>query len=92
MELQAGANGREQHGESLPDETIEALRTFRVGIKGPLTTPVGTDFRSLNTALRRKLNLYANVRTTYNIEGVPSPVSRPEKMNIVNFRENKPSP
>jgi isocitrate dehydrogenase len=64
------------------------MKEFKVGIKGPLTTPVGAGFRSLNVALRKKLDLYTNVRPTYHIEGVPSPVKAPEKMDMVSFREN----
>ena len=88
MRVHAGASGRERYDENLPEDTIRALREFRVAIKGPLTTPVGAGFRSLNVALRRKLDLYTNVRPTYYIEGIPSPVTHPEKMDIVNFREN----
>ncbi|MFB6155790.1 MAG: isocitrate dehydrogenase (NADP(+)) [Haloferacaceae archaeon] len=88
MRLYAGASAREKYDENLPDDTVDAIREFRVAIKGPLTTPVGSGFRSLNVALRKKLDLYANVRPTYYIEGVPSPVKAPEKMDMVNFREN----
>jgi isocitrate dehydrogenase len=88
MRLYAGESARERYGENLPAETVEAIREHRVAIKGPLTTPVGSGFRSLNVALRKKLDLYANMRPTYHIEGVPSPVTAPEKMDMVNFREN----
>jgi isocitrate dehydrogenase len=88
MRLYAGESARERYGENLPDETVDALREFRVGIKGPLTTPVGSGFRSLNVALRKRLDLYANVRPTYHLEGVPSPVTHPERMDMVTFREN----
>ncbi|WP_101294406.1 isocitrate dehydrogenase (NADP(+)) [Halegenticoccus soli] len=88
MRVYAGASAREKYDENLPDDTVDAIREFRVAIKGPLTTPVGAGFRSLNVALRQKLDLYANVRPTYHIEGVPSPVKRPEKMDMVTFREN----
>jgi isocitrate dehydrogenase len=64
------------------------MREHRVSIKGPLTTPVGAGFRSLNVALRKKLDLYVNMRPTFHLEGVPSPVSEPGKMDMVNFREN----
>ena len=88
MRLYAGASAREKYDENLPDDTVDAIREFRVAIKGPLTTPVGAGFRSLNVALRQKLDLYANVRPTYHIDGVPSPVKNPEAMDMVNFREN----
>jgi isocitrate dehydrogenase len=88
MRLYAGASAREKYDENLPDDTVDAIREFRVAIKGPLTTPVGAGFRSLNVALRQKLDLYANVRPTYHIEGVPSPVKDPSEMDMVTFREN----
>ncbi|WP_075938108.1 isocitrate dehydrogenase (NADP(+)) [Halosegnis longus] len=88
MRVYAGESAREKYGENLPDDTVEAMKEFRVSIKGPLTTPVGAGFRSLNVALRKKLDLYANVRPTYHLDGVPSPVKEPEKMDMVNFREN----
>lgn len=88
MRVYAGASARQRYNENLPDETVEAIREFRVAIKGPLTTPVGAGFRSLNVALRKKLDLYANVRPTYHLDGVPSPVKRPEQMDMVTFREN----
>ncbi|RZH69321.1 isocitrate dehydrogenase (NADP(+)) [Natrinema altunense] len=88
MRLYAGESAREKYDENLPDETVEAIKEHRVAIKGPLTTPVGAGFRSLNVALRKKLDLYANVRPTYYLDGVPSPVSEPEQMDMVTFREN----
>ena len=88
MRLYAGESARERYDENLPEETVEAIREHRVAIKGPLTTPVGSGFRSLNVALRKKLDLYANMRPTYHVDGVPSPVTHPEKMDMVNFREN----
>ena len=88
MRLYAGESARERYDENLPAETVEAIREHRVAIKGPLTTPVGSGFRSLNVALRKKLDLYANMRPTYHLDGVPSPVTHPEKMDMVNFREN----
>ncbi|WP_336036335.1 isocitrate dehydrogenase (NADP(+)) [Halobacterium yunchengense] len=88
MRVLAGEAARDEYGENLPDDTVSAIRDHRVAIKGPLTTPVGAGFRSLNVALRKKLDLYANVRPTYYLEGVPSPVSNPEAMDMVNFREN----
>jgi isocitrate dehydrogenase len=88
MRVYAGASAREMYDENLPDDTVQAIRDHRVAIKGPLTTPVGAGFRSLNVALRKKLDLYANVRPTYHIDGVPSPVSDPTQMDMVTFREN----
>jgi isocitrate dehydrogenase len=88
MRLYAGESAREMYDENLPDDTVEAIREFRVAIKGPLTTPVGSGFRSLNVALRKKLDLYTNMRPTYHIDGVPSPMKAPEQMDMVNFREN----
>ncbi|MDX1747760.1 MAG: isocitrate/isopropylmalate family dehydrogenase, partial [Halobacteriales archaeon] len=88
MRVYAGEAARDRYGENLPDETVDAIRDYRVGIKGPLTTPVGSGFRSLNVALRKRLDLYANVRPTYWIEGVPAPVKRPQDMDMVTFREN----
>ncbi len=88
MRVYAGESAREKYDENLPQETVEAIKEHRVAIKGPLTTPVGAGFRSLNVALRKKLDLYANVRPTYYLDGVPSPVSEPEQMDMVTFREN----
>jgi isocitrate dehydrogenase len=88
MRVYAGASAREKYDENLPADTVDALREFRVSIKGPLTTPVGAGFRSLNVALRQKLDLYANVRPTYHLDGVPSPVKDPSEMDMVTFREN----
>jgi len=87
-EVLAGEKANEQTGELLPEETVETIREHRVAAKGPLTTPVGAGFRSLNVALRQKLDLYANVRPTYYIDGVPSPMKNPEEMDMVTFREN----
>jgi len=87
-EVLAGEKAKERTGELLPDETVETIRDHRVAIKGPLTTPVGAGFRSLNVALRQKLDLYANVRPTYYIDGVPSPMKNPEQMDMITFREN----
>ncbi len=72
----------------LPDDTISAIREFRVAIKGPLTTPVGGGIRSLNVALRQILDLYSCVRPVKYYRGVPSPVKHPERMDLVIFREN----
>ena len=88
MRVYAGESARETYDENLPDDTIEALTEFKISIKGPLTTPVGAGFRSLNVALRKKLDLYTNIRPTYHLDGVPSPVKRPERMDMVSFREN----
>ncbi len=88
MEIFAGEKAKEKTGEWLPGETYEALREFKVGIKGPLTTPVGGGIRSLNVTLRQVLDLYACIRPCRWIEGVPSPVKEPEKLDVVIFREN----
>ena len=88
MRVYAGSSAREKYDENLPEDTVSAIREHRVAIKGPLTTPVGAGFRSLNVALRQTLDMYANVRPTYHIEGVPSPVKNPEEMDMVTFREN----
>jgi isocitrate dehydrogenase len=88
MRVYAGSSARDKYDEHLPQETVDAIREHRVAIKGPLTTPVGAGFRSLNVALRKKLDLYANVRPTYHLDGVPSPVTEPEAMDMVTFREN----
>ncbi|WP_436907609.1 isocitrate dehydrogenase (NADP(+)) [Halosimplex marinum] len=88
MRVFAGESGREQYDENLPEDTVNAIDEFRVAIKGPLTTPVGAGFRSLNVALRQTLDFYSNVRPTYHLDGVPSPVSNPGQMDMVTFREN----
>ena len=88
MRVYAGASARDKYGENLPDDTVSASRHHRVAIKGPLTTPVGAGFRSLNVALRQTLDLYANVRPTSHLKGVPSPVKNPEAMDMITFREN----
>ena len=88
MLVYAGESAREMYDENLPEETVDAIREHRVAIKGPLTTPVGAGFRSLNVALRQTLDLYANVRPTYYLDGVPSPMKAPEEMDMVTFREN----
>jgi isocitrate dehydrogenase len=88
MEVLAGEKAYDASGEWLPDETFEALREFKVGIKGPLTTPVGGGIRSLNVTLRQVLDLYACIRPVRWIAGVPSPVREPEKLDVVIFREN----
>jgi isocitrate dehydrogenase len=87
-EIYAGEKAQKLYGEWMPEETFDAIREFIVSIKGPLTTPVGGGFRSLNVTLRKVLDLYACVRPVYWLPGVPSPVKHPEKMNMVIFREN----
>ncbi len=88
LEVYAGDKALHQCGEYLPEATLEAIRTYRVAIKGPLTTPVGGGIRSLNVALRQKLDLYACVRPTRHFAGVPSPVKHPEHVDMIIFREN----
>jgi isocitrate dehydrogenase len=88
FEVPAGEKAKDQHGEWLPDDTLEAVRTYKVAIKGPLTTPVGGGIRSLNVTLRQVLDLYACVRPVRWFEGTPAPVRHPERMNVVIFREN----
>jgi isocitrate dehydrogenase len=88
FEVYAGEKANHQFGEWLPADTLRAFEHFYVGIKGPLTTPVGGGFRSLNVALRQLLDLYACIRPVRWFEGVPSPVRHPEKVDMVVFREN----
>jgi isocitrate dehydrogenase len=88
MEVLAGEKAYDASGEWLPEETFQALREFKVGIKGPLTTPVGGGIRSLNVTLRQVLDLYACIRPVRYIPGVPSPVREPHKLDVVIFREN----
>ena len=88
MEVFAGEKSFKQFGNWLPDDTIEAFRTYYVGLKGPLTTPVGGGIRSLNVALRQLLDLYVCLRPVRWYNGVPSPVKHPEKVDMVIFREN----
>ena len=88
MEVLAGEKSHKQTGEWLPAETLEAVREFKVAIKGPLTTPVGGGIRSLNVAMRQELDLYACIRPVRYFEGVGAPVKAPEKVDIVIFREN----
>jgi len=88
MEILAGEKGFNQTGEWLPAETLEAIQRHVVAIKGPLTTPVGEGIRSVNVTLRQKLDLYACIRPVCYIQGVPSPMKHPEKVNMVIFREN----
>jgi isocitrate dehydrogenase len=88
MEVYAGEKSFKQFNSWLPDETVEAFRTYLVGIKGPLTTPVGGGIRSLNVALRQLLDLFVCLRPVRWYKGVPSPVRHPEKVDMVIFREN----
>jgi isocitrate dehydrogenase len=88
MEVLAGEKSFQQTGSWLPDATLDAFREYLVGIKGPLTTPVGGGIRSLNVALRQILDLYACVRPVRWFEGVPSPVKKPGDVDMVIFREN----
>jgi isocitrate dehydrogenase len=88
METYAGEKAFKKLGTWLPDETVEAFREFLVGIKGPLTTPIGGGIRSLNVALRQLLDLYVCLRPVRWFNGVPSPVKHPEKVDMVIFREN----
>ena len=89
MEIYAGEKAAEKYdGSYMPEETFDAMREYIVGIKGPLTTPIGGGFRSLNVTLRQVLDLYACVRPVRYIAGTPSPMKYPEKMNIVIYREN----
>ncbi len=87
-EVLAGEKAYEQSGEWLPAETLAAFKEYLVGIKGPLTTPVGGGIRSLNVAIRQELDLYVCLRPVRWFEGVPSPVKRPELVDMVIFREN----
>jgi isocitrate dehydrogenase len=87
-EIYAGEKASTRFGEALPVDTTTALRYFRVGIKGPMTTPVGSGIRSLNVALRQELDLYACVRPVRWFEGVPAPLRHPEAVDMTIFREN----
>ena len=88
MEVFAGETAKTKFDNWLPDDTVEAFREFLVGIKGPLTTPIGGGIRSLNVALRQMLDLYVCLRPVQYFSGVPSPVKRPEAVDMVIFREN----
>jgi isocitrate dehydrogenase len=88
FEVFAGETAKQKFDTWLPDETVQAFKEFLVGIKGPLTTPVGGGIRSLNVALRQLLDLYVCLRPVQWFQGVPSPVRHPEKVNMVIFREN----
>ena len=88
FEVYAGETSKNKFDNWLPDDTIDAFKEFMVGIKGPLTTPVGGGIRSLNVALRQMLDLYVCLRPVQYFKGVPSPVKRPEKVDMIIFREN----
>jgi len=88
VEMLAGEKAFKETGSWLPEATLETIKRYRVGIKGPLTTPVGGGIRSLNVALRQLLDLYACVRPVRYFDGVPSPVKRPQDLDVVIFREN----
>src|SRR5262245_6773164 len=88
FEVYAGEAAKNKFDTWLPDDTIEAFKEYLVGIKGPLTTPVGGGIRSLNVALRQMLDLYVCLRPVQYFQGVPSPVKHPEKVDMVIFREN----
>src|SRR6201995_4142853 len=88
MEVYAGEKSFTRYQSWLPEETVDAFREFLVGIKGPLTTPVGGGMRSLNVALRQILDLYVCLRPVRWFAGVPSPVKHPELVDMVIFREN----
>jgi len=88
LKVLAGEEAYRETGSYLPEETIEILKTHKIGIKGPLTTPIGGGIRSLNVAIRQILDLYACIRPVKYIPGVPSPLKNPEKVDMVVFREN----
>jgi isocitrate dehydrogenase len=88
LEIYAGEKAFQLKNEWAPEETIEAIREYKVGIKGPLTTPIGGGMRSINVLLRQRLDLYACIRPVKYIPGTPSPVKHPEKVDMVVFREN----
>ena len=88
MEVYAGEKAFTQYNSWLPDSTVQACRDYLVSIKGPLTTPVGGGIRSLNVALRQMLDLYVCLRPVRWFNGVPSPVKRPDQVNMTIFREN----
>lgn len=87
-EVLAGEKAFNEVGDWLPQETVDVFREYLIGIKGPLTTPIGGGFRSLNVALRQLLDLYVCLRPVRWFEGVPSPVKRPDLVDMVIFREN----
>ena len=87
-EVLAGQKAFDETGDWLPEQTVIDFRDYLIGIKGPLTTPIGGGFRSLNVALRQILDLYVCLRPVRWFQGVPSPVKRPEEVDMVIFREN----
>lgn len=88
LEIPAGENALNLYGECLPEDTFKAIEHYVVAIKGPLTTPVGGGYRSLNVTIRQQLDLYACIRPVRYFKGVPSPLKHPEKLDVVIFREN----
>ena len=88
FEVFAGEKAKAKFDDWLPQDSVDAIREFRVAIKGPLTTPVGGGIRSLNVTLRQVLDLYACIRPVKYYKGTPSPVKNPERMDVVIFREN----
>src|SRR3982075_556598 len=88
FEILAGEKAKNTTNEWLPNDTLEAVKAYKVAIKGPLTTPVGGGIRSLNVTLRQVLDLYACIRPVRYFTGTPAPVTHPERMNVVIFREN----
>jgi isocitrate dehydrogenase len=88
FEILAGEKAKNLTGEWLPNDTLEAIKAYKVAIKGPLTTPVGGGIRSLNVTMRQVLDLYACIRPVRYFAGTPAPVTHPERMNVVIFREN----
>jgi len=88
FEVYAGGKARDKYGEWLPQDTLEAIRYYTVAIKGPLTTPIGGGYRSLNVTLRQELDLYACIRPVRYFDGVPSPVKKPQEVDLTIFREN----
>src|SRR6478672_10835557 len=88
FEILAGEKAKNLTGEWLPNDTLEAVKAYKVAIKGPLTTPVGGGIRSLNVTLRQVLDLYSCIRPVRYFDGTPAPVTHPERMNVVIFREN----
>src|SRR5205809_6507037 len=88
FEILAGEKAKSLSGEWLPNDTLEAVKAYKVAIKGPLTTPVGGGIRSLNVTLRQTLDLYACIRPVRYFSGTPAPVTHPELMNVIIFREN----
>src|SRR5437660_1354120 len=87
FEVLAGEKAKTATGEWLPNDTLEAVRAYKVAIKGPLTTPVGGGIRSLNVTLRQVLDLYACIRPVRYFDGPAAPVTHPERLNVIHFRE-----